>query len=284
MRGYNDPSASRAMQMSEKVISRIDAAGTATVVLNRPDVHNAFDPEMVASLTAVLTKLASDRAVRSVVVCGAGKNFCAGADIGHMRESARFSREQNVGSARATARMLHTLCTLDKPTIACVRGAVRGGGVGLVAACDIAIAERGATFRLSEVKLGIIPAMISPYVLSAIGSRMARRYMLSGEEFDATEALRIGLLHQVCEEPALDARVGELLAELRSSGPNALVAIKRMIPEIARAGIAEGTIEMTAQRIADLRATPEAQEGLAAFLEKRRPQWAASRTPGAKSK
>ena len=259
--------------MSQKVLSQVDADGNATVILNRPEVHNAFDPEMVEALTATLNALEAQAGVRAIVITGAGRNFCAGADIEHMKASAKFSREQNLESARATALMLHTLHRLAKPTIACVRGAVRGGGVGLISACDIAIAERGATFRLSEVKLGIIPAMISPYVIAAIGSRMAHRYMLSGEEFDAPEAYRIGLVHDICEEPELNAQIGRMLRELYSSGPRALAAIKQLIPEIAAACIDEAAAEKTAQRIAEVRTTAEAQEGLSAFLEKRKPAW-----------
>jgi len=262
------------MTMSQKVLSQIDADGNATVMLNRPDVHNAFDPEMVDALTATLRILESTPRVRAIVLTGAGKNFCAGADIEHMKRSARLSREQNLESARATALMLHTLCTLEKPTVACVRGAVRGGGVGLVAACDVAIAERGATFRLSEVKLGIIPAMISPYVIAAMGRRHAHRYMLSGEEFDSAEAFRTGLVHDICEEPELTALVGRMLAHLYSSGPGAVVAIKKLIPEVAGSRIDESLTELTAQRIAAIRTTAEAQEGLSAFLEKRKASWA----------
>jgi len=259
--------------MSQKVHSQIDADGNATVLLNRPDVHNAFDPEMVDALTATLRKLESTPRVRAIVLTGAGKNFCAGADIEHMKRSARFSREQNLENARATALMLHTLYTLEKPTVACVRGAARGGGVGLVAACDVAIAERGATFRLSEVKLGIIPAMISPYVISAMGRRQAHRYMLSGEEFDAAEAYRIGLVHDICEEPDLNALVGRMLAHLYSSGPAAMVAVKKLIPEVAGTRIDNALMEGVSKRIAEVRTTPEAQEGLSAFLEKRKTAW-----------
>ena len=259
--------------MSKKVLSHIDADGNATVQLNRPEVHNAFDPEMVEALTATLRKLEADARVRAVVLTGTGKNFSAGADIEHMRKSAKFSRAQNVANARATAEMLHTLYSLQKPTIACVRGAARGGGVGLVAACDIAIAERLATFRLSEVRLGIMPAMIGPYIITAMGERMAHRYMLSGEEFDSAEAYRIGLVHDICEEPELNALVGRMLANLYAGGPNAIVAIKRLIPELAAAGMGAAVVNRTAERIAELRATPEAQEGLTAFLEKRRAAW-----------
>lgn len=270
--------------MSKKVLSQVDADGNATVMLNRPEVHNAFDPEMVGVFTATLRNLEATPKVRAIIVTGAGKSFCAGADIEHMKRSARYSREQNLQNARATAMMLHTLYALEKPTIACVRGAARGGGVGLVAACDIAIAERGATFRLSEVKLGIIPAMIGPYVVAAMGRHQAHRYMLSGEEFDSAEAFRIGLVHDICEEPELNALVGRMLAHLYSSGPKAVVAIKKLIPEVAGSRIDETVIEMTSQRIAEIRTTAEAQEGLSAFLEKRKPSWVTPASEKSKSK
>jgi methylglutaconyl-CoA hydratase len=259
--------------MSKKVLSQVDADGNAAVQLNRPEVSNAFDPEMVAALTATLKKLEADPTVRAVVLAGVGANFCAGADIGHMRANAKASRAQNLESARATAQMFLTLYNLKKPTIACVLGAVRGGGVGLVAACDIAIAAQNATFRLSEVRLGIMPAMISPFVIEAIGARMAHRYMISGEEFDAAEAYRIGLVQDICVTEELSGTVGRMLAQLYAGGPNAIVAIKRLIPEVAGAPIGEALIDKMAQRIADIRTTPEAQEGLTAFLEKRRAAW-----------
>jgi methylglutaconyl-CoA hydratase len=259
--------------MSQKVLFRIDADGNAMVTLNRPEVHNAFDPEMVDALTAALKKLEADDRVRAVVLTGAGASFCAGADIEHMKRSAGQSRGQNLENARATAMMLQTLCGLEKPTVACVRGAARGGGVGLVSACDIAIAERGATFRLSEVKLGIIPAMISPFVIRAIGRRHAHRYMITGEEFDAAEAYRIGLVHDICEDPDLAAVVGRVLAHLYSSGPRAIAAVKKLIAEVAAARIDDKLMETVSQRIAAIRVTPEAQEGLSAFLEKRKTAW-----------
>ena len=268
--------------MSQKVLSQVDADGNATVLLNRPDVHNAFDPEMVDGLTQMLKRLEADDKVRAIVITGSGRNFCSGADIEHMKRSAKFSREQNLDNARATARMLHTLHRLEKPTIACVRGAARGGGVGLIAACDIAIAGRTATFRLSEVKLGIVPAMISPYVVAAIGRRYSHRYMLSGEEFDAAEAYRIGLVHDICEEPELNAAVGRMLANLYTSGPRAVTAIKKMIPEVAAAPLNDALVEVTAQRIAAIRTTAEAQEGLSAFLEKRKTTWSTPASEKAK--
>ena len=256
-----------------KVVTRIDEHGNATVMLNRPDVHNAFDPEMVEALTVAILKLGKDERVRAIVLVGAGASFCAGADIGHMKKSASFSKKQNYEAALQSANMLHTLYTCPKPTIACVRGAVRGGGVGLLAACDIAIAARTSTFRLSEVKLGIIPSMISPYVIAAMGSRMCHRYMLTGEEFDCAEAYRIGLVHDIAEEEDLGGKIGVVLAALYTSGPKSVAAAKALIPFAATAAIDESLVAETSRRIADIRATPEAQEGLAAFLEKRKPAW-----------
>ena len=259
--------------MSQEVITRVDADGNATVMLNRPEVHNAFDPAMTRMLTASLEKLNADPKVRAVVLLGAGKSFCAGADIGHMQASAKFSLEQNYKSAQESARMFHTLYNLSKPTIACVHGAVRGGGIGLVAACDIAIAARTATFRLSEVKIGVIPSMISPYVIAAIGERQARRYFISGEEFDAAEAWRLGLVHEIAEEEALNGTVGAMLTQLYSSGPKAMAAAKKLIGLSAHATIDKSILDETSHRIAEIRATPEGQEGLTAFLEKRKPNW-----------
>ena len=266
--------------MTDKVLVRVDDDGNATVMFNRPEVHNAFDPEMVEGLTVALDALDADEAVRAVVLLGAGPSFSAGADIGHMKKSARFSRKQNYEAALATAQMLHKLHTLKKPTIACIKGAVRGGGCGLVAACDIAIAARTATFRLSEVKLGLIPAMISPYVIAAMGSRMANRYMITGEEFDAAEAYRIGFVHDICEEEDLIGKVGQMLGQLYTSGPEAIVAVKKLIPLSEHASISPKIVEETSRRLAEIRVTQEAQEGLSAFLEKRKTAWS---TPPAKT-
>jgi len=258
-----------------RVLLSVDDHGNATLMLNRPEVHNAFDPAMVRALTAALRKIAKDDSIRAVVIAGAGKNFCAGADIVHMRQSARFTKKQNYDGASESARMFHALYALNKPTVAAVQGAVRGGGCGIVAACDIAIAARTATFRLSEVKIGVIPAMISPYVIGAIGERQSRRYMLSGETFDAAEAWRIGLVHDIVEETDLAERVGAMLGQLYSSGPKAVHAIKKLIPKSAHSLIGPGIVNTTARTIAAIRATPEAQEGLTAFLEKRKPAWTA---------
>lgn len=259
--------------MAEKVLSHVDKDGNATVVLNRPELHNALDAEMGEQLMKTLKVLESDSNVRAVVLMGQGRNFCAGADIAHMRKVANFTAAQNRAAAREQARVYHTLYALKKPTIARVHGAVRGGGVGLVAACDIAIGSRDCTFRLSEVRLGILPAMISPYVVAAMGQRHARRYFLSGEEFDSAEAYRTGLLHDIVEADHLNEAVGLLLAELYRGGPHAIIAAKAQIAKVAHANITKAVIEDTARTIARVRATAEAQEGLGAFLEKRRPAW-----------
>ncbi|MES2563156.1 MAG: enoyl-CoA hydratase/isomerase family protein [Pseudomonadota bacterium] len=259
--------------MTDKVLIRIDDDGNSTVMLNRPQVHNAFDPEMVEALTTAFESLGADPQVRAIVLVGAGDSFCAGADITHMKASAQFTRQQNHEAARTAARMFHTIYTCPKPTIAAVRGAVRGGGCGLVCACDIAVATRTATFRFTEVKLGIIPAIISPYVIAAIGSRMSHRYMLTGEEMSCAEAYRIGLVHEIAEEEHLSAAVGALLGHLYTGGPAAISAIKALIPMVAHASIDDALIDETSNRIAKIRTTPEAQEGLSAFIEKRKPAW-----------
>ena len=261
--------------MTPKVLTQVDRDGNATAALNRPEVHNAFDPEMGVQLITALRSLEADPKVRAVVLMGQGKSFCAGADIEHMKTSAKFTQEQNRKAAYQTAQMYHALYTLKKPTIARVHGAVRGGGVGLVAACDIAIGSRDATFRLSEVRLGIVPAMISPYVVAAIGERHARRYFVSGEEFDSAEAFRIGLLHDIVELDQLNAAVGNMLSQLYCGGPHAIVAAKQQISRVAHAGITEAVVADTATAIANIRATSEAQEGLTAFLEKRKAAWIA---------
>jgi methylglutaconyl-CoA hydratase len=270
--------------MKQKVLSQIDKDGNATVALNRPEVHNALDAEMGEQLIATLTKLGANPQVRAVVIMGQGESFCAGADIGLMRKSATFSKKQNYEAALAQATIFNTLYAMQKPTIARVHGAVRGGGLGIVAACDIAIGSRDATFRLSEVRLGIAPVMISPYVVAAIGERQARRYFLTGETFDSSEAYRIGLLHDIVETGELNARMGNVLAELYCGGPQAIVFAKRQIARIAHADIGPDTVEQTARAIAEIRATPEAQEGLGAFLEKRPAAWVAPATAGRKTK
>jgi methylglutaconyl-CoA hydratase len=245
----------------------------AIVVLNRPDVHNAFNGEVIAELTATFAALDADNDVRAVVIAGTGKSFCAGADLNWMKEIAGYSRAQNLADAQALAAMLRTLNGLAKPTIARVHGAAMGGGVGLVACCDIAIAAQEATFALSEAKLGLIPATISPYVVDAIGTRYARRYFLTAERFDAAEAYRIGLVHDLVQQTELDARINELLGALLVAGPQAQTECKALIRNVSHRPIDAQVIAGTARNIADVRASPEGKEGVAAFLGKRKAAW-----------
>jgi len=248
-------------------------SAVATVTLNRPDVHNAFDETLIARLTGIFTALDDDPDVRAVVLVGAGRSFCAGADLNWMRRMAAFDHAENLADANALAAMLRTLYALSKPTIARVHGAAFGGGVGLVAACDIAIAAQDATFALSEARLGIIPATISPYVMEAIGARQARRYFLTGERFTAAEAFRIGLLHDIVPLAELDGRIDEMLGALMIAGPAAQLECKALVRGVAHRPIDADLITGTALHIADVRASPEGKEGVAAFLEKRKPSW-----------
>jgi methylglutaconyl-CoA hydratase len=243
------------------------------VALNRPALHNAFNETLIAELTTVLQALEADAAVRAVVLTGHGKSFCAGADLNWMKKMAGYGPAENLADAQALALMLRTLHGLGKPTVACVRGAAFGGGVGLVACCDIAIGAHDAIFSLSEAKLGLIPATISPYVIEAIGARQARRYFLTAERFTAAEAYRIGLLHDIVPEPELDARINELLGALLIAGPMAQLECKALIKGVAHRPIDADVISGTAEHIAAVRASPEGKEGVAAFLGKRAAKW-----------
>lgn len=246
----------------------------ALVTLNRPDVHNAFDETLIAELTEALRSLDADPRVRAVVLLGAGKSFCAGADLKWMERMAGYAYEQNVADAGALARLLQTLAGLTKPTIARVHGPAYGGGVGLVACCDIAIAAQEATFALSEAKLGLIPATIAPYLIEAIGARHARRYMITAERFAAAEAYRIGLVHDLAPSlEALDGRINDLLGSILLAGPHAQTAAKALVRAVAHRPIDERVIADTAERIATVRASDEGREGIAAFLTRRSPAW-----------
>jgi methylglutaconyl-CoA hydratase len=249
----------------------------ATIALARPDVHNAFNETLIAELTHALRAADADDAVRVVVLAGRGRSFCAGADLNWMKRMAAYGHAENVADASALATMLATLAGLSKPTIARVHGAAFGGGVGLVAACDIAIAAADATFSLSEARLGLIPATIGPYVIEAIGAREARRWFLTAERFGAAEALRIGLVHAVVPGDALDARIVELVGALLLAGPQAQAAAKALIGALAHRPIDAGVVADTAERIAAVRASAEGREGVAAFLDKRSPAWVPAR-------
>jgi methylglutaconyl-CoA hydratase len=250
------------------------ADGIARISLNRPQVHNAFDDALIAELSAALDDVATDRRARVLVLGSSGKSFCAGADLNWMKRMAGYDHDQNLADAEALARMLHRLYTLPKPSLAAVQGAAYGGGVGLVACCDLALAGPRAAFSLSEVKLGLIPATISPFVVEAIGARAARKLALTGERIDATAAAHLGLVHEVLpDDEALHARAQELAATLATYGPQTLAAIKSLIAAVAGRPIEETLHADTARRIADQRTAPEGREGVAAFLDKRRAQW-----------
>ncbi|AJE04712.1 enoyl-CoA hydratase/isomerase family protein [Geobacter pickeringii] len=260
--------------MTDKtILTDIDERGIATLTMNRPELHNAFDDALIATLTGELRRLESDDAVRVVVLAAAGRSFSAGADLSWMRRMADYTREENLADALGLAELMGTLATLKKPTIAAVQGAAYGGGVGLVACCDIAIASRRATFCLSEVKLGLIPAVISPYVVEAIGPRAARRYFQSAESFGGDEAHRLGLVHEVTAEEELSGAVERLAAGLLANGPRAMAAAKELVARVAAGPVDGAMIRDTAERIAATRASDEGKEGLSAFLEKRKPAW-----------
>jgi methylglutaconyl-CoA hydratase len=247
--------------------------GVAQVTLARPEVHNAFDETSIAELTHALVELERDDAIRALVLQGLGKSFCAGADLNWMKRMAGFGEKENLADAMALATLLKTLNDLSKPTIARVHGPAYGGGVGLVACCDIAIAVPTATFALSEAKLGLIPATIGPYVVEAIGARAARRYFLTAERFEAAEAYRIDLVHDLVPPESLDARINELVDALMTAGPHAQAESKALIRAIAGRPIDDRLSAETAARIARIRKSPEGREGVAAFLAKRPAAW-----------
>jgi methylglutaconyl-CoA hydratase len=249
----------------------------ATVTLNRPEVRNAFNDEVIAELTAVLAELGERAEVRCVVLAGNGPAFCAGADLNWMKRMAGYTRDQNLADAAALANMLRVLYRCPKPTIARVQGDVYAGGTGLVAACDIAVSVDTAWYCLSEVKLGLIPATISPYVMRAMGERAAHRYFLTAERFSAAEALRIGFVHEVVTAAALDAKVAELARALVQAGPAAVKACKELVQEVGGRNITQLLIDRTVQNIADIRVSDEGREGIQSFLGKRKPRWL---TPG----
>lgn len=259
--------------MYKNIVTEVDQ-GVGIITLNRADRHNAFDGQTVGELIQALAGMAGDSAVRVVVLSSAGKTFCAGADLEWMRVAAKWTSAENEADARVLAEMLHRLATLPKPTIARVQGSAYGGGVGLIAACDIAVATFDAQFALSEVKLGLIPATIAPHVIAAIGERHARRYMLTAERFSAAEAYRLGLLHEmVADEAALDQALGAVIDALLGAGPGALAECKDLIRTVTHRAIDSGLIAETARRIARVRASEEGRQGIAAFLEGRKPSW-----------
>ena len=244
------------------------------LTLNRPDVRNAFDEELIAALNAAAVQASDDRTLRAVVLSGNGKTFCAGADIGWMSKAIAYTQRENLRDAEDVARMLEKLDTLPVPVIARVHGAALGGGVGLAAVCDIVIAAEDAKFALSEVRLGILPAVVAPYVVRKIGTSAARELFLTGARFSAARAKEVGLVHEVVPANDLDAAVARRLADVLSAGPKAVSLAKALIREIAGANPRD-VIGLTTNTLASQRVSDEGQEGLRAFLEKRKPDWIA---------
>ena len=249
--------------------------GVHTITLSRPDVRNAFNDEVIAELKNAFLAVAQDSAVRCVVLAAEGPAFCAGADLNWMRRMADYTRDENIADAGQLAAMLQAIYGCPKPTVARVQGDVFAGGMGLVAACDMAVSVDTATYCLSEVKLGLIPATISPYVIRAMGARAAHRYFLTAERFGAAEAHRIGFVHEVVSADALDGAIDALTHALCSAGPAAVRACKRLVQDVAEREINDALVAQTVAGIADIRASAEGKEGVQSFLQKRKPHWMA---------
>ncbi|MEJ0048022.1 MAG: enoyl-CoA hydratase-related protein [Rhodospirillales bacterium] len=258
--------------MSE-ILEAIDERGVATITLNRPERHNAFDDAVIAALTGALRRLAADAAVRIVVLASSGRSFSAGADLEWMRRMATYSHEANLADANALAALMQTLDSLPKPTMALVQGAAFGGGVGLVASCDIVLASERAVFCLSEVKLGLTPATISPYVVRAMSARHARRYFQTAEIFGPAEAHAMGLVHEVVPAEALAETAERIIDALLQGAPGAQAEAKALVTLCEETPIGGALMAETARRIATQRTTAEGREGVGAFLAKRKPNW-----------
>ena len=259
--------------MSYETVEVLRDGGVATLWMNRPEVHNAFNAQLIADLSAACRALDADASVRVVVLAGRGKSFSAGADLNWMKAAGEAGEAENFADAMKLAGMLRTLAEMSKPTIARVHGAALGGGMGLASACDICIAGERALFATSEVKFGIIPSAISPYVIRAIGERQAYRYFQTAERIDARRAAELGLAHEAVASDALDAKVKEVVDALLLGGPKSQSAAKELIRAVANRPLSDAVVEDTARRIASLRVTPEAREGLDAFLSKRPATW-----------
>jgi len=255
------------------VTTHIDRRGVATVTLNRPERHNAFDDAVIAELSAAFHNVAGNDSVRVMVLAAAGKHFSAGADLAWMRRMGNASYDTNLADAEVLANMLRTLNELPKPTIARVQGSAWGGALGLICCCDLAVATSSATFRFSEVRLGLVPATISPYVIAAIGARAARHYFLSAESIDSETAKYLGLVSKIAEESNLDLVVENWIDHLLQNGPEAMAEAKRLIAEVSGKPPSDELLWHTSETIARLRVSEEGREGLSAFLEKRAAKW-----------
>ena len=259
--------------MSYSTLETTLQQGVAVIWLNRPDVRNAMSAELIAELTDAVTRASEDDEVRAIVLAGRGKAFCAGADLNWMKAAATYGPAENEADAAKLAALLRAIAESPKPTVARVHGPAFAGGLGLVTACDIAVASIDAKFCLTEVKIGLIPAMISPYVIRAMGARMASRWFLTAEVFDGAEAYRHGLVQEIAPAEELDAAINAILGQLLQAGPAALAATKALIRDVAGRPIDDALVADTARRIAAARASEEGREGIASFLEKRAPRW-----------
>ena len=257
----------------ENVLLSIDERGVATVTLNRPETHNAFNQDVIKALTEAFNQVHQNDSVKAMVLASNGKSFSAGADLNWMKAMASYSLEENETDAGKLAEMFRVLYFLNKPTIARVQGAAFGGAIGLIACCDIAIGSRLSKFCLSEVKLGLIPATISPYVVKAIGARLAKRYFMTAEVFSSRRARRIGLLSETVSETELDSTIEDLLASILKNGPTAVSNAKALVDFVDGKTIDSELIQATSSKIAQTRVSEEGQEGLSAFLEKRKPNF-----------
>ncbi len=247
--------------------------GVAYLTLNRPDVHNALDDQTVKEGLAALDQAQENRDVRVIVIGGNGKSFCAGADLNYMKRVQEFSKQENIKDAEILCELFYRIYTCDKPVVARVHGAARGGGTGLLAACDLVIAASRATFAFTEVKLGLVPAVISPYLMRRVPEGSCRYYIITGRKFDAAEAHRLGLVDVVVEDDSLDQALTDHLDELGANGPQAMASAKELIRTVSRSSPEEARV-FTSRMLARIRREPEAQEGFSAFLEKRKPGWA----------
>ncbi|MBW8310244.1 MAG: enoyl-CoA hydratase/isomerase family protein [Candidatus Paracaedibacteraceae bacterium] len=261
------------MSHSSSVLLDVQANGCAILTLNRPEVRNAFNATLISDLTTLIQKCDQDPKVRIIILKGEGKVFCAGADLTYMKEIANFTYEQNIEDAKRLGALFETLDSCSKPTIALIQGGAYGGGVGLVATCDIAIASQDAKFSLTEVRLGIIPAVISPYIIRAIGQRKARQYALTAQQLSADEALQSGLLHYAVPQEQISALTKEVVDDLLKGSPIAQSTTKKLFRAVESQPITPNLSTMTAMAIAEARSSTDGQEGLKAFLEKRQPNW-----------
>lgn len=252
-----------------------DANGVRTLWLNRPELHNAFDETLIDALTLAVEAAGKETSVRVVVLAGRGRSFCAGGDLNWMLRAANHTPEQNLADARRLAKLFHAVSICPKPVVARVHGNALAGGTGLAAACDLVVADTTARFGTTEVRIGLVPGTIAPYLVRAIGPRAASRYFLTGERFSAEEAYRLGLVHELCSPEALDEAVAKRVAALMAGGPEALREAKALLQHVTGRTLDEPLLEETAQWIARVRGTAEAQEGLTAFLAKRPPAWLA---------